>query len=188
MLLAISGSPRKQSNTTAILQKILTECSKEGFNTKLIELAKSPIQPCTDCGMCRTKLDCSIKDNFLSLIPDLQKAKIILVCSPVYFGTVSAQLKAFMDRTVMLRRNGFTLADKFGCGIAIAGSRNGGQEHTIQTIHNWMFIHDMNVFADGKPTSHFGGILNAHEFGGAEKDEVGMQTISSLIEKIKRIL
>jgi multimeric flavodoxin WrbA len=34
MLLAILGSPRKQSNTTVILQKILTECSKEGFNTK----------------------------------------------------------------------------------------------------------------------------------------------------------
>ncbi|MFC1617568.1 flavodoxin family protein [Candidatus Margulisiibacteriota bacterium] len=184
MILGISGSPKQKSNTTSVLQNLLSNCKSKGLESKLIELANFNILPCKDCGICKNKLDCPEKDNFLQIIPFLKKAKIIVIGSPVYFGTVTAQLKAFMDRSVMLRRNGFALASKFGCGIAIGGSRNGGQELTLQTIHNWMLIHDMHIFADGQPTSHFGGALVGRKSGDAVNDQIGMQTVESLTNKI----
>ncbi len=81
----------------------------------------------------------------------------------------------------MLRRQGFLLSGKVGGAIAVGGSRNGGQEKTVQAIHDWMHIHGMIVVGDN---NHFGGIVHAP----AESDEVGMQTVTDTIGKICDVL
>ena len=87
----------------------------------------------------------------------LESADGLIVSSPVYFGTLSGQLKMLFDRTLLLRRNGFLLKDKIGAALAVGASRNGGQEYTIWSIHAWMHIHGMIVVGDAfrdfeKPT------------------------------------
>ena len=187
MLLAISGSPKKKSNTTSVLNHLIHKCSEHQIPHHLIELAELNIKPCLDCGSCRNTLQCPINDDFNKLLQIFQKAKVIVLGSPVYFGSVTAQLKALMDRTVLLRRNTAILANKFGAGIAIGGSRNGGQELTLQTIHNWMFIHGMFVFSDATPTSHFGGALQGRGSEEALKDQIGMETVENLAKNIINI-
>jgi multimeric flavodoxin WrbA len=187
MILAISGSPRKNGNTAEVLQYLLDKCAQKNIKGDLINLADLTLAPCNVCEICKKQVNCSINDDYNSLIPKITAAKIIVVGTPVYFGTVSAQLKIFMDRTLGLRRNGFMLEHKFGAGVAIGGSRNGGQEFTIQTIQNWMKIQGMLILPDGKPTSHFGGTLVGREKGAALKDQDGMATINSLIENIVSI-
>ncbi len=115
------------------------------------------------------------------IYPLLEDADGIVVASPVYFGCMTAQLKALFDRTLMLRRQGFLLSGKVGGAIAVGGSRNGGQEKTVQAIHDWMHIHGMIVVGDN---SHFGGIVHVP----AESDEVGMQTVRDTIGKICDVL
>lgn len=83
----------------------------------------------------------------------------LLLGSPVYMGSMSSQLKAFLDRSVVFRRNGFLFQDKPAAAIAVGGSRNGGQELTIQAIHAALLIHDMIIVGDGQPGAHFGGTL-----------------------------
>jgi multimeric flavodoxin WrbA len=63
----------------------------------------------------------------------------------------------------------------------VGGSRNGGQEKTIQTIHDWMHIHGMIVVGDG---GHFGGILQKP----ALDDVEGMQTVVDTINKVCDVL
>ena len=113
--------------------------------------------------------------------PKLAEADAIIVSSPVYFGTLSGQLKCLFDRTLPLRRDEFKLKDKLGAAIAIGRSRNGGQEYTIQTIHIWMHIQGMIVVGDN---NHFGGAIAAP----FEQDTVGKKTVDDVVDKVCGLL
>jgi len=81
------------------------------------------------------------------------------VATPVYFGSMTSQCKAFLDRCVMFRRNGFLLRNKVGGVIAVGGVRNGGQELAIQAVQAAMLVQDMVLVSEGRPTSHYGATL-----------------------------
>jgi len=111
----------------------------------------------------------------------LKKADGIIVASPVYFGSISAQLKAVFDRTIPLRRQGFKLKDKVGCAIAVGGARNGGQEKALESVHAWMHIHGMIVVGDD---AHFGGIAVRP----AAEDRIGRKTVVASANKLCDLL
>lgn len=175
--MGISGSPNREGNSEYILDICLKVAAERGFETERVRLASLDVAPCSDCGTCREEKTCSIEDDMISLYPRLEEADGFFVVSPVYFGTLTAQLKALLDRTLPFRRQGFTLKNKVGAAAAVGGSRNGGQEITIQTIHAWMHIHGMLVVGDN---NHFGGTLQRE----AEKDDVGMETARATINKL----
>ena len=85
-------------------------------------------------------MKCSQQDDFQPLIPKLADPKIagIIMASPVYMGSMSSQAKAFIDRTVLFRRNGFMFKNKLGGALTVGGSRNGGQELTLQASRPFM--------------------------------------------------
>ncbi|RLG71097.1 MAG: flavodoxin family protein, partial [Candidatus Iainarchaeum archaeon] len=129
---------------------------------------------------CKDKAECRINDDMQKIYSELTKAKAIILITPTYFGNVSAQLKAFMDRTLMLRRNNFMLKDKIGGAIAIGRSRNGGQEYAILALRNFFLIHGMIPVGDD---AHFGGILHKNA-----SDRIGLKTVDGLLAKIRRLL
>ena len=177
----ISGSPRKHQNSEQLVNTALGIAEDRGFEVDRIFLSEHTITPCTGCGGCADAGECTIRDAMLGLYSRLEDADAIIVASPVYFGCMTAQLKALFDRTLPLRKRGFLLSGKIGGAIAVGGSRNGGQEKTIQAIHAWMHIHGMIVVGDN---SHFGGIVYAP----AESDIMGMQTVAGTINKICDVL
>jgi multimeric flavodoxin WrbA len=172
-ILGLVGSPRDR-NTKFLVSLALEECKKAGIDTELVHIGKMDIAPCSDCERCRKEDRCVIEDDFQQVAEKLERADGIIIGSPVYFGCVSAQLKAFMDRTRYLRRSE-KLKDKVGGAIASGGSRNGGQELVIRQIHNFFLIHGMLVVGDEK-TMHFGGA----SYGDATKDEEGKETSRNL--------
>ena len=104
----------------------------------------------------------------------------MIVATPVYMGAMSSQCKAFLDRCVMFRRNGFLFRNMVGGVIAVGGFRNGGQGVAIQQVHAVMLVQDMIVVGDGAPGSHFGGAGWSGQSEGIEGDAVGLQTVQSL--------
>lgn len=166
----ISGSPNAGGNNEKMLDVVLEIAQERGYETDRIFLSKLRVEPCVDCGVCKKSRDCPIKDDMNKIYKKLEKSDAFIVSSPVFFGSLSAQLKALFDRTILLRRNGLLLKGKIGAAMAIGGSRNGGQEFTIQTIHSWMHIHGMVVVGDA---GHFGGIA-VKPF---ESDEDGSKTV-----------
>ena len=177
----ISGSPREHQNSEQLIETALGIADDRGFETDRIFVSECTIAPCTACDVCRDAKRCAIEDDMTRIYPTLEDADAIIVASPVYFGCMTAQLKALFDRTRPLRRHGFLLSGKVGGAIAVGGSRNGGQEKTIQAIHDWMHIHGMIVVGDN---NHFGGIVYAP----AESDITGMQTVADTINKICDVL
>ena len=173
----ISGSPNIGGNNEKIIELALGIAEKKGYGTDKILLSKLKVLPCTDCGTCRTAKECPIDDDMTDIYEKLETSDAFIVSSPVFFGSVSAQLKALLDRTILLRRNGFLLKGKVGGAIAIGGSRNGGQEFTINAIHSWMHIHGMLVVGD---MAHFGGIAVKP----VESDDAGLKTVKDTVNMV----
>lgn len=178
-LLGIVGSAKKKGRTA---QHVLEALNASGCGFDVIFLSDYNLRPCTDCDACR-KGECVLEDDMRKLYPLLERADGIIAGSPVYFGSLSAQLKMVFDRSIYLRRQGFRLRNKVGGAIAVGRSFCGGQEHTIQSIHAWMLIHDMIVVGDGMPHSHFGGTGQD-----VENDRYGLETSRNLGKRVAEAL
>ena len=86
-------------------------------------------------------------------------------------------LRVDLDRTALFWRNGFMFKNKLDGVITVGGSRNGGQELTIQAVHAGMMIHDMIIVGDG---DHFGGTGWANHSDDNQSDTTGVATAQNL--------
>ncbi len=160
-IIGIAGSSKKRdSSTRFVLEESLKTVKSRGLDTELIDLSKFDFDGCHDCGGCRNSIRCSQDDDFTNvLLPQLCDETIggVIFASPVYFGGVSSQMKAFFDRTLPLRRNDFVWENRVAGAITVGGARNGGQEFAALDVIRFAMIQGMIVVPDASPTSHFGG-------------------------------
>ena len=103
-IVALLSSPRKKSNSTMLAQKIIEGAKVAGAKVESYYLHKMNISPCTACDKCKQADDrfCVIKDDMQKLYPKIVAANSLIIASPIYFFTVSAQAKLFMDRCYAL--------------------------------------------------------------------------------------
>jgi len=190
-IIAINCSPRKGQATQKSLEICLDAARDESNNirTDIIELAGLDIRGCLACGSCEKQLKCKQQDDFNSLISVLNDEELagIIIGTPVYLGTMTSQCKAFLDRCVMFRRNGFIFRNKVGGVLAVGGVRNGGQELTIQAVQAAMLCQDMICVGDGISTAHFGAALWSGGPDGIERDETGLETARNLGRRLARV-
>jgi len=190
-ILGICCSPRRGQTTFRAMEACLeaSRAQDETITTRLIELAGLDIRPCDACGECKSRLACPIEDGFASLIPVLSDPDVagMIIGTPVYFGTMTAQCKAFIDRCVMFRRNGWLFRNRMGGVLAVGGVRNGGQELAIQAVQAALLCHDMICVSDGHPTAHFGATIFSGGEGGAERDDFGLRTARHLGRRVAQL-
>ena len=98
-ILGISGSPRKDGNTEILLRETLQAAERMNCTTWMFSLSEKTVSPCRACGGCFQTSVCVIKDDMYELSTFMAGADAIIWATPVYFGNVSAQLKAVMDRS-----------------------------------------------------------------------------------------
>jgi multimeric flavodoxin WrbA len=156
-ILGICGSVRRRGNTEFMINLALEAAEQvEGVRTKLIKLRELKIEPCTACLRCSDQREGEYPCPYYKDGDDMPYQAILdadgmILATPVYFGTVSSLLKTYMDRTEPFfrrtRRQWLKagLRYKVGGALAVGHSRQGGQEYTIMTIHNYFLILEMIV-------------------------------------------
>lgn len=99
-VLGLQGSPRKKGNTNHLLSLFMEEIGTHGAVTEIIDVPRTDITPCRGCGFCEKKGRCVIDDDVMSheIYGLLRRADLIVAASPIYFYTMSAQLKILVDR------------------------------------------------------------------------------------------
>ena len=103
-VLAISGSPRKNGNTETVINRICEKLEEKGYEVDFTRLNDYPLQGCQACKYCRTKADhCRLEDNISSTLEKLKNSDILLLGAPNYMGSVSGQMKIFLDRMFSLK-------------------------------------------------------------------------------------
>ncbi len=97
-ILVLRGSPRKNGNSAALAEQAVQGAREAGASIEEALLDRMSIRPCNACDMCRTKGQCVIQDDMQTLYPKLQEADAIVIASPIYYFTMSAQVKLCIDR------------------------------------------------------------------------------------------
>ncbi len=162
LIIGINGSPHKNGNTAFLLKEALDTCKKMGATTRILhcqQIMKDQKNPfCVACSSpCAGK--CLEGKELARAFTAISQAEGLIVGSPVYFGTASAQLKAFWDKGRSLRADK-KLLNVVGGAIAVGASRFGGQETTLRAIQDMMMVQGMIVVGDGfheDDCGHMGG-------------------------------
>ena len=140
-ILGISGSPRKGGNTEFLISKALDETTRCGAEVEFLRIAEMKITPCDGCRTCRENGECRIKDDMHRVYKKMIEADGIIVGSPVYFWTVTGQMKIFMDRTLPLSYPEPKLKGKIAGAIVVAGSR--GTTSALLCLNNFFLMQQM---------------------------------------------
>ena len=95
----IVGSPCKNGNVDLLVSEILNGAVSKGAETCKFYLNDMKIKPCQSCGVDPYPKHCLFKDDMEQIYDALENSDAIVLGSPVYFDTVSAQTKLMIDRS-----------------------------------------------------------------------------------------
>jgi multimeric flavodoxin WrbA len=98
LVLGINASPRAMGNSEILLEQALQGASSAGGLVEKIRINDYKFVACQACEHVRDDGYCSINDDFQKIYRAIQKAEIIFLSSPIYFGSLSAQAKMLIDR------------------------------------------------------------------------------------------
>ena len=99
-IVCLLGSPRSKGNSSTLAKHFCDAAEKLGAAVETISLNKLNFRGCQACMACKTKLDkCILKDDLEAVLDSIRDADVLVMSTPVYFADLTAQLKAFIDRT-----------------------------------------------------------------------------------------
>ncbi len=150
MALGLVGSPIRGGNVDLLVDQVLAGAASQGAHVEKVFLNDLTIRPCQSCGPVPHDVGshaghCRIDDDMREVHALLDTADILILGTPVYFDTVSAQMKLMIDRcncmTPLVERPDGTCAfvERPACRkravlVAVAGSRQ--QFRTLRVTVN----------------------------------------------------
>jgi len=175
-IVGVSCSPRKGKTTATAIKAALEEAKTvdKRITTTLIDLGGSNFSGWTG----QPQKD---KDDFDLILPQLRDPipDGLIIGSPVYFRSMSALCKAFLERLAVLRKPKLLLADKPVGALAVGAYRNGGQELVIEQIQTAMLCHQVMVVGGKSPALQGATLWNAYK-DDITKDEFGIESARRL--------
>ncbi|MHC4544095.1 MAG: flavodoxin family protein [Planctomycetota bacterium] len=176
-VIAFNGSARKDGNTAILINQVFSELEKQDIETEMIQFSGQKIRGCIACYKCFDNKDqrCSLKDDVVNdCIEKMLQADGIILASPTYFADVSSELKALIDRAGLVARANDDMF-KRKAGAAVVAVRRAGSIHAYDSINHFFLISQMII-----PGSSYWNIGIGRKIGDVEKDEEGLETMTTL--------
>jgi multimeric flavodoxin WrbA len=135
-VVAVLGSPHGMTgNTGRLLEPLLDAVRQRGAETQVFSLAELEVGPCRGCDVCHRTGSCHIKDDGDTIKAAMAGADGVVLASPNYVFSVSAQMKALFDRCCgAIHCRG--LSGTYGAAVVTAGG--GGSEGVISYIGQFL--------------------------------------------------
>jgi multimeric flavodoxin WrbA len=135
-IIGVVGSPHGARGSTAKLVSIVLDGAEQhGAETETIFLPGKTVLPCRGCDTCHKKGRCPQNDEFESIKNKIIHSEGLVLGSPNYIFSVSAQMKAFMDRCCGVIHC-MAFEGKYGASVVTSG---GGDEKPIAEYMNHFF-------------------------------------------------
>lgn len=183
-IVALNGSPNEKGNTAFLLESILGKLRQKGAECEIINVDKAVSDAkwpfCINCST-----PCSgacFNDTLLEeAYQKVDKADFVIFGSPVYFGSMTGQLKVFFDKTRNIRGEKRWLGKPMAA-VTVGASKYGGQERTVNAIQSSALVLGMTVIGNSSDIAmgHFG--ISAER--PAEDDQFAIKAIDALAERI----
>lgn len=186
MIFGINGSHRKEKTTHLLLNYLMNQFQKKGFETEMIDLVDYHIKYCIGCNRCLIANKCSIQDDDMEgLANKMLNARCIIIATPVYFANVTSRLKTFIDRTRFLHMKKDLLKGKIGASVVVGGLQYGGQELVMQIIDGYFLGMGMKV---AKPrlmdSPIYNSGLNVSLYKGMNGEKILYKKLDELIDPL----
>ena len=184
-IIGLNSSPNKNGNTFYLLDEIGKIIKEEGAEFEILNLhpalskLKSPF--CTVCSS-PCNQSCYKNSEFHEIVEKSASADGIIFGTPVYFGSMSGQLKCFFDKMRFYRAKKVFFR-KPAAVVTVGASKYGGQETTTRAVHDSMLILGLQIINNGHPDfdcGHFG--VNAQN--PPQKDDFANTKLVSLAKRI----
>lgn len=156
-IVAFLGSPRKNGYTNQLINKIIDGAKSTGSEIVVYDLNAEGIRCCQGCFYCRDHEDCAIKDTLSPMYEDIKTADGIILGSPIYFGTVSSQVKIWLDRMYPMYAMDFSPRFPGKKAVSVFAQANPDSSrftNAIETTNNflkaygWDVIESLLVYGD----------------------------------------
>ncbi|MHB8032464.1 iron-sulfur protein [Clostridium botulinum] len=153
--LIFSGSPRKNGDTMALVNKFINHLEGE---YKIIYAYECNIKSCIDCRYCWENDGCCLDDEMQEVYNYIQECDNILIASPLYFSELTGQLLAVTSRLqtyfcARLFRNEIPIRNEKKGGVILVGGGDGNTENAYKTA--CIVLHHMN-------SSHIVPVVYSH--------------------------
>ena len=197
-ILGINGSPRENGNTQVFLDMVLRRSSELGAETKSIWLGDRSIKGCRACYGCVEAKRCVVEDDFQAVFEEIMKADAVILGSPTYHASVTADMKALLDRAGFCGRwasspmknegENYQWAASVFSGKVVAPltvARRTGQVMAFSEMLVWAAANDCIIIGNSywnMGVAGKGGAINA------EEDEEGVGIMTGLAERIVNIV
>ena len=163
-ILILKGSPREHGNSATLAEKAAEGARAAGAQVESIYLHGLDIRPCDACDLCLEQNGCVIEDDMQPLYPKLAAADAILLASPIYCFTFTAQLKLCIDRWYAFQPDLKALSGKSFGIILSYGDDDLYNSGAINAIHTF---ETMSRYLNGRIIGIVHGSLS--DVGDAEK-------------------
>ena len=97
-ILVVIGSAIEDGNTYKLADAFIKGLQEGGHNVKKVFLGNKEINGCRGCDACQNNNICVIRDDMQDIYPMFEKCDTVVLASPLYFWTISARTKAFIER------------------------------------------------------------------------------------------
>ena len=169
----ISTSPRKGSNSDALAQQFAQGATDAGHKVEYISLIGKEINFCRGCLACQKTLRCVIHDDADAIREQMLNAEVIVWATPIYYYSVSGQMKTMIDRGNPLYSSDYKFTDAYLLATA-AEDEPEVVDGAVTAVHGWIDCFERVslkgvVFAGGvnKPNDIQGhkALAEAYEMG-----------------------
>jgi len=174
-VLGIAGSPRRGGNTDTLLARFLAGAASQGAETQTLAVCQLKIAGCFHCDACLEKGICRVNDDMHIVYHAMESCDRLVLASPLQFMSVSAQMKAMIDRCQALWARKYVLKvpplgdnrPRQGFFISVGGRRTIPNlfDAELVTVKNLFHILDIPYTGDllVKGVDAKGDILNHPE-------------------------
>lgn len=97
-ILVITGSPRKNGNSNTLVEHFIKGAQEKGHLVERFDSAAKKVHPCIACDKCAQNGTCVFDDDFNFVKENILDADMVVFASPVYYFSMSAQIKTVIDR------------------------------------------------------------------------------------------
>ncbi|OGW25751.1 MAG: hypothetical protein A2X59_04005 [Nitrospirae bacterium GWC2_42_7] len=97
-IIAFNSSPRENGNTELLLKEAIKGIEVSGSDVEVFNLNLMEIKPCQNCGGCDETGICIINDDMSGIYDAIRTTDRIILASPIFFFSLSAQAKIMIDR------------------------------------------------------------------------------------------
>lgn len=98
-IMVLMSAGTRQGNTDRLTDAYIKGLSESGHTVTKVYLGNMRLAGCRGCGACqRNGNRCVVQDDMQPLYPIFKESEVIVMASPLYFGTITAKLKSFVER------------------------------------------------------------------------------------------